>query len=273
MSHLSKYHHKLIFVQESIEQSIDLPDDYPAVVARLLVYLYTRTLIASYDKPDGEGNDTSSTLEISRHVLNKWIPHETPSNTGAEMLQNLCQYPCGLNPLSLLARIFVAADKFLLDDLKEGVLQKMEENFIALNRDDTFVAFCALVQAGDVAYGELTNEARCRKLRHFIAYELGDYSRTRKEYRQEWISLCSRLPELALDIMKRGMCQIDLWCSKCCCQVWVPQNEYACNCGLTGQCGQDYCEGKTIHDFDIKAVKCWECENTGCLSYSQYENS
>lgn len=80
------------------------------------------------------------------------------------------------NQLTFLARTYIAADKFLLQDANGSILKTMEREVDVLHNLGGNICFEALVQAAHLIYSESSEGPSLGRLRHLVTYELGSYS-------------------------------------------------------------------------------------------------
>ncbi|KAL9621854.1 MAG: hypothetical protein Q9160_003675 [Pyrenula sp. 1 TL-2023] len=139
-------------VQESHEQVIDLPDDYPAVIARMLFFLYTGTMTGLLSGRDRM--NPSATDMVRDRVLSNWIPCEDVSGTGCEMLPE-SNRATRLDPVTFITRIFIAADKYLVDDAMKPALHQLHEESLALSSDDKVTNLYAVMNAARLTMAKI----------------------------------------------------------------------------------------------------------------------
>ncbi|TVY20479.1 hypothetical protein LARI1_G001841 [Lachnellula arida] len=199
--------------KEGISKEINLEDDQPEIVEKMLSYMYTS------DYSDGRNSTTStkatSTTTPSRPVSSK---HSTAASTSKAASSNA--------PLTN-AQVFVIADKYDIQGLKALAKKKYEEVIAESWNCASFIASLKLLYEETLESG--------RALRDVAAKVAGQHAKELAD-RGEFAALCQEHGSISFDILKSSLTMTGPQCISCKRFGPIRQsigNVWVCDCEFT----------------------------------------
>lgn len=236
---LSRRDTVLIDKQEAIERSVDLPDDDPKIVARLLLFLYTG------------GYPVHLTEEWHRLNNENYYAYRKQLASVIRCNDNEDEIPT--SSLCVEAAVHGIAEKYVVPRLKELSAEAYQECMDAKWNKRCPETIAEFIRSIKIVYNTTKPSDR---LRDFVVWQTQiDYLTT--VHFRAFQELFTSNGDFAWDLVAKGKAKQWVWCNRCKGNVQLRHFERYCLCGMMGFCYEsDVCG-------NWEKLMCTDCYKVG----------
>lgn len=246
---------------ESEKSSIDLSSEEPVVVSRLILFLYTHKYLNTQSK--------STFFSDLRDQQSRWLRHMESLSNGGELLYYDSNDEDSFG-LHLHAKMYVAGDKFLQDDLRKYAEDRLKDiamysipTIYILNDNDRRPMYAA----ARTIYLQTPNTNQNRKVRNILVYLVQKHNYLCLETHSLLRDLFAEVPEFAADLVTLGRVRRRIYCGHCAKNILLKNQR--CKCDLLGICEEKaLCCAVNRGSEGLHDVKCWDCSQAGYLDWN-----